>query len=210
VTDAASGAVLARNTQFLAVPGRLNASRAVRVFFEVGAEAADGSIPVTLTASLPAPALFVTLFTLANGRFTDNFVPLLSGAGAPLQLRFLPFAPGQRDALAASLRVNTLGELLNPPQPPRPSKGTCTTHADTDGSGSGTTTPGNSVADCCAACWAEPTQQCTSAAYNPAAPGTCWLKFGGPSVPRAGILLCTLDGVADKGGAALPPGRGID
>jgi hypothetical protein len=191
VTSAPSGAVLAENTIFLAPPGALNVSRDVRVGFVVGDEAADGSVPVTLTPSggvAGAPALWVTLFTLAQGRFSDNFIALLSGSRV---VRFLPFAPGQRDTLAASLRVNAVGELLRPMPPPRPASGTCTTHSDTDGAGSGTTAPGNSVADCCTACWAD--ARCTASAYNPAAPGTCWLKFGGPPVPRAGILLCTID-----------------
>ena len=187
----AAGATLAANTQLLAVPGRLNASRAVRVTAAVGAEQGDGSVPVTLTVGGDgaAPALFVTLFTLANGRFDRNFVALVP-AGATV-VRFQPFAGGQRDLLADSLRVNSLGELLNAPPPPRPPTGTCTTHTDSDGNGAGTTTPGNSIADCCTACWAD--EQCTAAAYNPAAGGTCWLKYGGGIVSRPGILLCTID-----------------
>jgi len=190
VTDASSGLVLATNTIFLTTPARLNLSRAVRVTFSVGEEDADGSVPVTLTAAGAgaAPALHVTLFTLANGRFSANFIPLLSGSTV---VSFIPFAPGQRNVLADSLRVNAVNELLRPPPPPRPSNGTCTTHTDTDASGAGVTAPGNSIGDCCTACWAN--AQCTAAAYNPALPGTCWLKFGGPSVPRAGILLCTID-----------------
>ena len=192
VTDAASGAVLASNTQLLAAPGRLNASLAVRVTAVVGAEAPDGSVPVTLTAaggaSTAAPALFVTLFTLANGRFSDNFLTLLSGSA---EVAFLPFAPGQRDVLAASLRVNALGELLRPLPPPRPAHGTCTDRADTDGTGAGATAPGNSLNDCCAACWADP--QCLASAYNPAAPGTCWLKYESATAPRAGIQYCAID-----------------
>ena len=193
VTDASTGAELARNTIFLAPPGALNVSRDARVSFVVGTEdPADGSVPISLTATggaaAGAPALWVMLFTLANGRFSDNFIALLSGSRT---VRFLPFAPGQRDVLAASLRVNAVGELLRPMPPPRPSSGTCTTHNDTDGSGSGTTAPGSSLADCCVACWAD--ARCTASAWNPASPGTCWLKFGGAGVPRPGIQLCSID-----------------
>ena len=192
VTDAASGAELARNTQLLSAPGRLNASLATRVTAVVGAEAPDGSVPVTLTASGGglggAPALFVTLFTLAQGRFSDNFLTLLAGS---LEVAFLPFAPGQRDVLSASLRVHALGELLRPLPPPRPAHGTCTTRADTDGTGAGATAPGNSIADCCAACWAD--AECVASAFNPAAPGTCWLKYGSATAPRAGIQYCAIE-----------------
>ena len=114
VTDAATGAVLASNVQLLAPPGKLNASRAVRATAVVGeANPTDGSVPVTVTATGGggAPALFVTLFTAANGRFDDNFLALLRGSRV---LRFLPFAPDQRDVLAHTLRVNTLSELMRP------------------------------------------------------------------------------------------------
>lgn len=205
VTDAASGAVLARNTQLLAAPGRLNASTAVRVSAVVGAEAADGSVPVTLYVGGGggAPALFVTLFTLAQGRFSDNFITILSGSA---EVSFLPFAPGQRDALSASLRVHALGELLRPLPPPRPTQGNCTTRADTDGTGAGATAPGNSLGDCCVACWADP--ECVASAYNPAAPGTCWLKYDSTTMARAGILYCALDWPPPQGPEpAVPVGK---
>ena len=84
VTDAATGAVLASNAQLLALPGKLNASRTVRATAVVGdADPTDGSVPVTVTATAGggAPALFVTLFTAANGRFDDNHLTLLRGGG---------------------------------------------------------------------------------------------------------------------------------
>lgn len=115
VTDAATGAVLASNMQLLAPPGKLNASRTVRVTAVVGeTDPVDGSVPITVTAAGgggAAPALFVTLFTAANGRFNDNFLTLLRGSRL---LRFFPSVPDQRTILAHTLRVNTLGELLKP------------------------------------------------------------------------------------------------
>ena len=101
--------------QLLAPPGKLNVSRTVRATAVVGeADPNDGSLPVTVktTGGGGAPALFVTLFTAANGRFDDNFLTLLQGTRV---LRFLPFAPDQRDVLANTLRVATLGELMKPP-----------------------------------------------------------------------------------------------
>lgn len=195
VVDAASGEQRAANSQLLVVPGHLNASRAVRVTAVVGdADPADGSVPVMLTAAGDgaAPALFTMLFTEANGRFDDNFLTLLPAGGAPTVLRFLPSAPGQRDVLASTLRINTLGELMNPPPPPRPAKGSCTTRADTDVNDDGKFLPGATLADCCALCWADPSQQCLAAAFNPASPG-CWLKYGTDFVPRTGIQTCVLD-----------------
>ncbi len=192
VADAATGARRAANTQLLATPGALNASRAVRVAAAVGAARADGAVPVALTVAGDgsAPALFVTLFTAANGRFSDNFITLVP-AGQTTVL-FLPFADGQRDVLAATLRVNSLGELLNPPRPPRPSSGTCTTHADTDVSDDGVEAPGASLAQCCALCWADSSKRCLSSAFNPQFPA-CWLKYGTDLVPRAGVQTCVLD-----------------
>jgi len=49
LTDAASGAELARNLQFWAVPSLLRVARGVTVATAVGAPAPDGSVPVTLT-----------------------------------------------------------------------------------------------------------------------------------------------------------------
>jgi hypothetical protein len=114
VTDPTTGMVLASNAQLLAPPGKLNASRTVRVSTLVGkTDPTDGSVPITVTTTGggDAPALFVTLFTAANGRFDDNFLTLLRGSRV---LRFLPFTPDQRDILAHTLRVNTLGEFMKP------------------------------------------------------------------------------------------------
>ena len=114
VTDVTTGVLLASNAQLLAPPGKLNTSRTVRVTSVVGeADASDGSVPITITTTGGggAPALFVTLFTAANGRFDDNFLTIFRGSRV---LRFFPFAPDQRGVLANTLRVNTLGELMAP------------------------------------------------------------------------------------------------
>jgi len=190
VSPSGGGAPLATTTQLLSPPGLLNASRAVSVTAAVGSvDPSDGSVAVNLTVAGGggSPALYVTLSTTASGRFSANFLPLLpSGSSA---LRFLPSAPGQAPALAATLRVSWLNALL---PPPRPTSGSCTTREDTDVSDAGAFVAGATLADCCAACWADPAQRCLAAAFNPAAPG-CWLKYGTDYVPRPGVRTCTLD-----------------
>ena len=103
-----------------------------------------------------------------------------------------PAAPGQRDVLATSLRVSSLGELLNPPPPPRPSNGTCSRLANTDVDDDGVEVAGASLDECCRLCWADATQRCLSAAFNAQAPA-CWLKFGKDFVQRSGVETCVLD-----------------
>lgn len=66
----------------------------------VGAPAADGTVPITLTAS--ATALFVHLTTLAQGRFSDNSLILLPGNTV---VSFLPWGPLDVGLLTTSLRV---------------------------------------------------------------------------------------------------------
>lgn len=75
--------------------------------------------------------------------------------------------------------------------PPRPTTGTCTTMPDTDGTSGGVAVPGSSLAECCAACWAD--DRCAAAAFVAAAPTECWLKFAGGSAPKAGTSLCVID-----------------
>ena len=193
VTDSASGDTLASNVQLLTAPGNLNgASRAVAVAASVGDARADGSVPITVSVAGggAAPALFVTLHTAANGRFDDNFLTLLPAGDTVIN--FLPFAPQQRDILAATLRVDALGALLNAPRPPRPSTGNCTTLQDTDVNDYGVYAAGATLADCCELCWADPTRQCLAAAFNPASPG-CWLKYGLDTIAKVGIQTCVLN-----------------
>jgi hypothetical protein len=106
------GALLARNVQLLGVPGALALAAGVRVDVELApVPAADGSTPVTLTARGGA-AFYATLFTLADGRFSDNAVLLMPEQ--PLVVSFLPFRSGQGEALAQSLRVEHLGLYVVP------------------------------------------------------------------------------------------------
>jgi len=102
VRDAA-GALVADNFELLAPPAALRLPAAA-VTFALGAPAADGSVPVTLSAS--ATALFVTLTTLAQGRFSDN--ALILGPGNTT-VAFLPWEGFDAGVLASSLRVEHLG-----------------------------------------------------------------------------------------------------
>lgn len=107
----ASGAEIAVNEQLLAPPGKL-AITPTAVTARVGDVLADGTVPVTLTASGAAgPALFVTLFTRANGRFSENAVTLIPGA-EPTVIAFMPFADAQAALLRDSLRVNHLAQFV--------------------------------------------------------------------------------------------------
>jgi len=101
--------------QLLAPPGALALARGVRVALAVGAGGGAGDaapIAVTLRAEggEGGPALFVTLFTTAQGRFSDNAVVV--GVGAPVTLLFIPFAEGQGDALRDTLRVEFLNKYM--------------------------------------------------------------------------------------------------
>jgi len=107
--------VLATNTMLQAPPSQLAFSRAVQVTAVVGALAPDGSsIPVTLSCSASGAALFVTLTTLAQGRFSENLLPILP-AGSNTTVLFVPILaagegglPMDAALLASSLRIDHL------------------------------------------------------------------------------------------------------
>jgi len=98
--DASSGALLADNFELLAPPYALALPNAT-VAAAVGAVAPDGaSVHVALTAS--ATALFVTLTTAAQGRFSDNAFIMAPGAAG---VDFICWGPCDAVLLASSLRV---------------------------------------------------------------------------------------------------------
>ena len=99
--------------QLLAPPGALALAQGVRVALAVGAgggagDAAPIAVELRAEGGGGGPALFATLFTQAQGRFSDNAVPV--GVGAPVTLFFIPFAEGQGDALRDTLRVEFLNK----------------------------------------------------------------------------------------------------
>ena len=97
--DSVNGQLLAEIFELLAPVWRL-ALPAATVTAAFGAPQADGSVPITLTAS--ATALFVHLTTLAQGRFSDN--SLLVPPGDTV-VSFLPGGPLDAELLRSSLRV---------------------------------------------------------------------------------------------------------
>lgn len=64
---------------------------------------ADGSVNITL--STDGSALYITLVTLAQGRFSDNAFHMW-GPGGTRVVQFLPWGPLDYEALQSSLRVD--------------------------------------------------------------------------------------------------------
>jgi beta-mannosidase len=89
----------------LTAPVNLIVKRASLTATVAGAPNLDGSVNVTVSSD--AVALFVTLTTMAPGRFSDNAFLLLPDA--PVSVQWLPFLEGDATAdwalLKASLRV---------------------------------------------------------------------------------------------------------
>lgn len=112
LADASSGAVLASSWELLGVPGLLSLAADPALAWAIAPTPnADGSVNITLTAA--APAAFVTLTTLAQGRFSENVVFVGGAAGATRTVMFLPFGPLDYTLLTTSLRVEHLGQYLS-------------------------------------------------------------------------------------------------
>ena len=99
----------------MAVPSELALQRGVSVSAAVGTQEPDGSVSVTVTVRGGA-ALLVVLTTAAQGRFSDNAVPVLEPGSHGFS--FLPMLPGgggpaiDPGLLASSLRVEHLSMYL--------------------------------------------------------------------------------------------------
>lgn len=100
VVDASTGAVVDSDTTLVALPSAMTLP-AAHVTFSVGSVAPDGSVPVTVTSD--AVALFVTLTTLAQGRFSTNAFTLRPTS--PAIVHFIPFGLLDSALLASSIRV---------------------------------------------------------------------------------------------------------
>ena len=103
-STAAGGASVDENWQLQAPPFALKAAlpRARVTATVVGGPSADGSVPIDIATD--AAALFVTLTSLAQGRFEPNFI-VMPGAGVQ-RVAFLPFAGFDAAQLNVSLRVD--------------------------------------------------------------------------------------------------------
>jgi hypothetical protein len=109
LVDAATGAAVDTNVVQLAPPGTmLSALPAAEVVATVSGTAnPDGSVAVTVRAS--AAALYVTLTTLDQGRFSENAFVMAGGEVRELLFLPIPGAPlPDPAALGATLRVDHL------------------------------------------------------------------------------------------------------
>lgn len=99
----ASGSVLSNNPVAFAHPKDMLLPKAseVALSFNVGGQAAAGA-PVPVTIESKRFALYVTLTTLAQGRFEDNAFVMLPGAKTVM---FYPFEGFSLDELKSSLRA---------------------------------------------------------------------------------------------------------
>jgi hypothetical protein len=101
-TTSTAGAVADENWGLLATPAALAALPRTNVTAAVaGPPRADGSVPVTV--STDAPALLVTLTSLAQGRFEPNLLTLASAGDTVVS--FLPFEGFEAQQLDGSLRI---------------------------------------------------------------------------------------------------------
>ena len=105
----ASGAADASLNEILLAPPAALALPPAAVSATVAKTAnADGTVDVTLKAN--ATALYVTLTTAAQGRFTDNAFAVTAAAAQVVQ--FVPFDGFDKGELERTLRVEHLAERL--------------------------------------------------------------------------------------------------
>jgi hypothetical protein len=109
----ASGGVLASNHILLAPPSvMIPTLRPPALTFAIESPAPPQGAPICVTVSAAAPALFVTLTTLALGNFDNNAFFLAPGPEHAVVVRFMPLS-GYDSAsvyaeLAATLRLQSL------------------------------------------------------------------------------------------------------
>lgn len=104
-----NAAAVSHNVILLSTPEHMQLAPAKVTFTVADTASADGSVAITLYTD--KPALYVTLTTLAQGRFSDNAFFMPSGKQAIIQ--FIPFG-GAADiaTLKASLRLEHLAEIM--------------------------------------------------------------------------------------------------
>ena len=85
----------------LTAPAKMALSKANVKFTVATATNVDGTVDITVTTD--KVAVYVTLTTLANGRFSDNAFLLLPNK--PIVVQFLPFGELDATKLQSSLRV---------------------------------------------------------------------------------------------------------
>ena len=85
----------------LTAPAKMDLAKADVKFTVADTETTDGSVEITVTTD--KVAVYVTLTTLADGRFSDNAFLLLPDK--PEKIQFLPFGAVDMAKLHSSLRV---------------------------------------------------------------------------------------------------------
>jgi len=108
----ASGSTLfSTNVFLLSPPYQLTGLSAFSITLSVAAKPnPDQSVDITLTKpSSSGVGLFVTLTTLANGRFSDNAFVMTTSS---MTVQFIPFGVLDLGQLTSSVRVEHLGEYL--------------------------------------------------------------------------------------------------
>jgi len=101
LTSPDASTVLAENFILLSAPYLLSFPAAPKVSASVATSPnSDGSVDINI--STDATALFVTLTTLAEGRFSDNSIILTPGSQ---KLTFIPWKPLNLTLLTSSLRL---------------------------------------------------------------------------------------------------------
>jgi hypothetical protein len=103
----AGGGAASFNEILLAPPKDLVLPKASVTATVAPSPKADGTIDIVLDAT--ATALYVTLTTLAQGRFSDNAFALVPGQ---TNLSFIPIGVLDRAVLEKSLRVEHLADHL--------------------------------------------------------------------------------------------------
>jgi len=99
---AKDGTRISRNVIALATPEKMLLKKAnIKATIASDTANADGSVDIDVTAD--AVAMFVTLTTLADGRFSDNAF-LVDGSGKAT-VQFIPFSPVDMGKLRSSLRA---------------------------------------------------------------------------------------------------------
>ena len=109
-TDAVSGAVLTKHVMLLTEPMHIALTPLALTVTVAAQPNADGSIDVTIARadSSSNAALYVTLTTAANGRFSDNVIAFYQTT----TLRFIPFGPLQQALLQKTIRAEHVADYM--------------------------------------------------------------------------------------------------
>ena len=110
-TDSVTGAVLTRHPMILTEPMHLTMTSLALTITVATEPNADGSIDVTVARANSAStnaALYVTLTTAANGRFSDNAFVFYQTT----TLQFIPFGTLKQALLVSTVRIEHVADYL--------------------------------------------------------------------------------------------------